>query len=828
MPPVILSSVVDLTKIKMKWKEQYVSEGINQKVTPSSPRGIYSGLKIVQNVSSPRQVEVSSGIDVLHVAVSQNSSGYSTTYYDAGGSAVILNLSSASLSNQETVITLFINYTIGASTTANWIAYTIADWDALTSAQRREHIVLGTVNVPGVAANITSAMILSNQRTVAWENASPGIIAWTPVVKNGDFENSIDNGVFEYASSYWLFNQHVNGQWKVQSADPSSGTRALAFNQLIAAAPSSQAVQAVGIKCTPGQLIRYRFKIKNLKVPTSGSLSFLLKFVDSALNGPLSAGVNIPMTSIDSVYRTIDGIIAAPVTSSQLYSFSFENSLNQSSTGIAFRVDEVEIWVESANRKVPFSDEQSRQHVHTQSIVIESKSDPLNNYLGPAALINMPVDDQMWIGRRDNDVATGTPIDLVLRSARIAQLGQDLLNTETRALLARVSAPIATGANIDFTLWESVAGVGLKTLRLYAGDMDSSTVTQPGFLFTVNARWNGTDFVKDVNTVATALYLSGDASNGGFFRVMTQSTLNVFTKAQWESSASLNIAATELQMFLQHSNGTSESGGVFANKLVFNSNAVSDVIKPFVSANLGVKRRANVMQLGTGAVVGMGCFDPHGRYQQAGRLMESDFENSSLAPFSLNNLTGVGSASVNQFGIATINSGATVSDFSIIQNSLALFTASAGTVDLGFRCRARAANISGADARIGLWDATTFNPDNDNALNGFKIVNGVVNVVWTDTVLHVVATGVTVSTTDRRWYSYYFNPTSGVIQWHISNDNASIQDGYTGGTYGEQTATGIGNGNALQLFAGVKAILSGAKTLKVDYIGAWSNNRQSL
>lgn len=492
MPPVTLSAVVDLSKIKMKWKEIYVSEGLNRKVIPATPKGIYRGLKLIQNITSPRQVEVSVGSESIHAAVFQSATGFSTTYHDHAGASTVLGLSSASLDNQETVITLQINYTVGADTTANWIAYPIADWNALTDAQRAEKIVLGTVNVPAPATNITTAMILPNRRTVAWDGVSPGAVPWTPVIQNGGFEHSIDDGTFVRASSYWQLTQHTNGEWKVQSTDPYAGVRAMAFNQLIAAAPVAWIDQYIGIPAKAGQFLKYKFRVKNLKVPTGGTFTMDFLFADTSFGAFVSSSVTIPMTGIDASYRLIEGIIAAPATALQLYSVRFTNLLNQSSTGIAFRLDDVQVWVETGESlKAPSSEEQTRRPLSTESIIIESSDDPLADYYGPAALLRMPVNDQLWLTRRDGDVTTGTPIELALRTARLTQLGADLLNTEARALLSRIQAGVSVVGGVDYTLmWESVPS-GQVGYRKYVSSV--GTLAQ-----TINARWDGTNWNKDV------------------------------------------------------------------------------------------------------------------------------------------------------------------------------------------------------------------------------------------------------------------------------------------------------------------------------------------
>jgi len=73
MAEVTLSTVVNLDLVKMKWKEQYVSEGLNRKVAPTQPPGIYQGLRIIQNLGAPRQVELSPDADTgYHMAVYQS------------------------------------------------------------------------------------------------------------------------------------------------------------------------------------------------------------------------------------------------------------------------------------------------------------------------------------------------------------------------------------------------------------------------------------------------------------------------------------------------------------------------------------------------------------------------------------------------------------------------------------------------------------------------------------------------------------------------------------------------------------------------------------
>lgn len=89
-------------------------------------------------------------------------------------------------------------------------------------------------------------------------------------------------------------------------------------------------------------------------------------------------------------------------------------------------------------------------------------------------------------------------------------LGDRLLNTESDALSSRINIPISTSSGVDFTLaWESARfkeGIGNYTqpvIRIY--------LSPTGQIFhTVNARWTGTQYVKDVNGIPAFMKLIGN------------------------------------------------------------------------------------------------------------------------------------------------------------------------------------------------------------------------------------------------------------------------------------------------------------------------------
>jgi len=830
MPPVTLAAVVDLTKIKMKWHEQYVSEGLNRKVIPGSPKGIYSGLRLVQNISAPRQVEISAGADSAHAAVHQSSVGYSTTYYDNAGTSIILDLSAAGLTSQTVVITLSIVYIIGGDTTANWIAYTLADWNALTDAQRGERIVLGTVNVPAVATNITTVMILADRRTLAWENAASGAAPWAALLKNGGFEYALDNGTYRNAVPYWVATQHANGEWKVQSVDAKTGTRALSFDQLSAGATNAVIEQAVGVPAAPGQLIRYQINIKNLKVSSGGTLLAVFDFADNAYTGSVSVSVPIAMTVVDASYRVIDGMIIVPANAAHLYALRIENTLTQGSTGIAFRIDDVQAWLEvGAIRGAPGAGDRVRQMVNTQGLTIENGANPTAGYFDSAAVLSMPVADQVKLERRDQNVTTANPIKLDLGTVQLDQIGAGLLNTEARALLARFIVPVAVGAGVNFTLlWESVPS-GLKGLRIYAGDLFAGAIAEPGFLLTVNARFTGTTWVRDVNgNGSSAMYLDADQGRTG---VITSDVTPCLTTFVRQSTLANTWNSNEWQESVALSGWNDVAGGGYLQTSTLGLNgAALDATKPMVIANHNPLQRGAIMRVGITDPdsYGTGMIDPHGSYVYDRQYFEEDFNQNGLGSQIISqNLAGAGTVVTNGNGVALITTGGTISDVTLIKfNSTAgVWSSNIGSSNLGFRARVRASDITGSTQRMGMFAPLAGDPDLDVSMAAaFKIVDGVVSVVHNGGT--VVATGITVNTTASRWYSLNFDPISGLLQWHISSPGGSLQDGYAtdaGAAYGEIASTADAGGFPTTPFFAVKSTTFGTAGGEIDYISAWGS-----
>ena len=357
MAEVTLSLAVDLDNIKMKWRETYVSEGLNRKVVPSSPAGIYQGLRMIENTGAARQVEIISDADTgYHMAVFQSTTGFSLTYWDVVGNSMIFDLSDGDLDNEEVIIAMELDYQIGVDTTAEWKAFPVADFNALPAARRADLIILGTVNVGGVGTDIFASQITYVRTTMAWRNLSKGAISWSPIVRNGDFEQSDDD-----TNNIWYWTAEATagtgtGTLRAHDTDPYRNAKSLEFDTLTTGTVSWLANQNIGVPVTPGQLGMVRFRKKTLRVADSGTVELNVWFAKkdgTEFSTPFSHTVDIDITAIDGDYVEVISVFEIYQQTYTISRVTIEGTnvdwgLN---TTIVLRVDDVQVWIETSGER---------------------------------------------------------------------------------------------------------------------------------------------------------------------------------------------------------------------------------------------------------------------------------------------------------------------------------------------------------------------------------------------------------------------------------------------------------------------------------------------
>lgn len=835
MPPVTLSAVVDLSKIKMKWKETYVSEGLNRKVIPSMPKGIYSGLRLIQNISSPRQVEVSSAPDGTHAAVHQSATGFSTTYHDVAGVSTILNLNSSSLDNQETVVTLSIVYVIGADTTANWIAYPIADWNALTDAQRAEKIVLGTVNVPAPATNITTAMILPNRRTVAWDSESPGAVPWSPIVKNPSFEHGAtgSGGDAQYFISDWRnrADLDVNGRFELGVATVRSGAKSLVFNKTAVGASTGKIEQYQEVPVTPGQLVRVTGWVRQLIAPTGGSYTFNVYWgdLDSVASG--SVAVTASIAGLDAAFRKVESTFEVPAGKFVLKTVTIEVvGVTTGSTGVAVAFDDFQVFVETGSplaRQAALANNLRQQMVSAMFF-----EDPSTYTVGNerAALLrydkSTPVAEGSLIGqRKDQDDAAEQPALSWL--GRIIDLGKLMLYASTESIKPRIEGPFSS--NEPFTLMFETRREGPtgKGLRLYAGYLFGGS-TEPGFFLTVNAKHDGTNWIRDVNGEGSSgVYIDADENRGGIVSsdvtpvmstyVRRAADANTWTSGQWQ----------EAVLFMGQNDP--EGGSAIQTSQILVPHYY-DMTKPVIVVANAPEPRGVVLQ-GDGDSILVGGIDHAGIYfYPDSRVVHEDFDGSTLGYYLREDIVNVGSTTLSPAqSRATLTTNAANGSISVFRPNVAFqnWGSQSGQFRLGFRARVTGFDVTNAELYLGYWCPGQGNPDSNAALAmAFKIVNGVVSVI-ADGGAATASTGVTITAGQIRWLTLVYDPANGVVQWHITASGGSVASGMVGGTYGTLGASAEA-GDPNYPFIGAKTTTAAAASITVDCITAWMGDREGM
>jgi hypothetical protein len=505
----------------MKWKEQYVSEGLNRKVAPTQPAGIYQGLRMIENIGSPRQVELSPDPDTgYHMAVYQSTTGYSLTYWDLAGTAIILDLSDGDLDSTDVVIGIEMDYTIGVDTVAEWKAFPVADWNALPLARKNEIIVLGTVAVPAPSTNITTAMISFERTTMAWRNISKGAIAWSQLLRNGDFEQASSDNAW-----YWaMATQAGSGTGTVltTTTDPSRNNRALTLATLTTGSVTYQADQNIGVPVTPGQLGMIRFQKKNLITSDAGTLNLSLLFADDI--GMVAGGfaTTIDTSVIDGSYEEVLSLFEVPAGSYTLVSISLFGTMTYSTAPVdVLYIDDIGVWIETEGER---NDLQHGVSGNLEVMGRLSMRDPAATY-GVSSLAmdyssnRLTVDDHASSGLVEVDI-NGT-----LRA------GANTIDTAVKADVARVTAPASVAGGVEYTLmWESIPS-GEKGYRKYVSPIGA-------LVETINATYNNTtnNWTKDVNGETAVRMTIGSVASVGMVVEYQEAGTNTWADGMWTSN----------------------------------------------------------------------------------------------------------------------------------------------------------------------------------------------------------------------------------------------------------------------------------------------------
>lgn len=251
-----ISSITN-TQVKMRWKEPYVSDGLNTKFTGLIPRGIVRGGRM-ESAGSGNQVVIKGDPYSGDIVVAYEDGNGRMMTVNLGTGDVVLDL--ASLAADEYYIAMYVNYTTGSDTEAEWRAYTQAQLDV--AAEKDEVVIFGWVDRDGTTP-IPDDQVDAKQRTSAWMFQPTGQLRPVPVVRNGGFESNF--AFWSSSDSAYITIDETEQHSGARSCKFSLGDNTLLLNQ-------SGILNAVNpIPVVPGDYVRVRGWVKADSVPAAAT-----------------------------------------------------------------------------------------------------------------------------------------------------------------------------------------------------------------------------------------------------------------------------------------------------------------------------------------------------------------------------------------------------------------------------------------------------------------------------------------------------------------------------------------------------------------------------
>lgn len=314
-------------EVKMRYQEPYVTEGLNAKFARVVPRGTHRGFRLSTNAAALTLTVSADTTTLDHVAQYLTTDGHALTIRRTGGDfAVTLP------ANNTYIIAILASYVVGSTTTAVLNAYTLTEYNALTATQQQELVVLGTVVSP-VAGVIPAANITHFRRTWGYMDVGPDAVPFLPLLADPGFEmsglpsslnvNGIP-GVWNYVDSSgvapFLAGNYTN-------TDPSGENQFTLTSSAAGTFTATLTQYTNSLPVTTGQTIRAVLSVKNLSIPTSGTITVLPVYLDSSGN-PVATpdAYSISLAGTDANYRTIDTTFQVPANA--LYLVGMQLSVN--------------------------------------------------------------------------------------------------------------------------------------------------------------------------------------------------------------------------------------------------------------------------------------------------------------------------------------------------------------------------------------------------------------------------------------------------------------------------------------------------------------------
>jgi len=488
-------------QMKMRWREPYVTEGLNKKMAGVVPRGVYRGFRLASN-GAPMLLDVLADPDKNdHVAVYETDTAVTERYslrveLTAGDFTVDLT----AWPSQTVYICLYAEYSTLATTAASLRVYTVAEYNG--AVEKDELVILGMVNVPALGNPIPDADVTWDSRTFPWDNVSDGAKAWQPVLANPSFEEGpAVTGPTGEAVPHWQFTPSGAGgflAWEIEDTASSSGNKCLQLSSVTTNAALIECRTRMLLNVLPGQKIRWKFKYEIVQAASTGLLDLRLAFADDEPGGVFSTVVatQVDMTAAPGGWVEVSGVTEVPAGVYLLYQVSLYSATVQYAVAPAdsFRVDELQVWVERAEFDLPSREDARATTLSATNLLLRDWSD----WLDPATRWSLLGESGGAVfGRQDQRTADPATLP-VFRAQGGFLAGDGWLDTADRASLEpRFYA--RSSSTYNYTLIRKIGPDGINgyATYLYASQFGRLAQSAGAGYTGSTAQWSAPFLVSD-------------------------------------------------------------------------------------------------------------------------------------------------------------------------------------------------------------------------------------------------------------------------------------------------------------------------------------------
>ena len=486
----------------MRWQQPFLTQGLNQKANIVIPSGVYRGFRIIPSATAMCIDIQGDPIYSDNICVINTVDGYSITVKKTTGLSAI----SLSASASSTVVVGIVGfYDVGATTTGNIKTYSESEYVALSAANKAEIVVLGTVVVPS-SGTIPTANITPSRRNSAWSRIAREANLPSSLIRNGGFEITGASNSGQYSIPYWEQNMPSNANWISSIVSSNTGAKSLELNVLDTNSITGELYQNINTPVVSGQFLKVQCYLRVITASLSSASSVLL-FVEWGSNTGAVAATStsaLGVNATNGVFTLVDVTFEAPVSATHIKRIGIKivsaSYATATTSSVKFRIDDFSSFLETIDEKSIDSFETKISEMIASPLLIK---DPAALFSEISTLIRYSNATTEVIGERSDQSSSATQVKLNWKGA--LTVGENLLDSESEALQARVTIQPSVASLVDYTfMWNSTPS-GNKGLRMYITPIGT-------YVLTHNCSWNGTLWTKDITT-QTAVKL--EYSNAG-------------------------------------------------------------------------------------------------------------------------------------------------------------------------------------------------------------------------------------------------------------------------------------------------------------------------